>query len=158
MVIIRDTREKRGFTFLSCAADVTVKAGTLVSGDYSLLGMESMVAIERKSMDDFLQSISTGRERFFRELDRARGLQAFAILVEGDWKSIVHGNYRSQMSPAAASATVAAIMARYGFPVFFAGSHDLAERMAVLFLRQFLRRKEHEIEVFRHAVDDNAKG
>jgi len=157
MVIICDTREQRPFRFLQCAADVTVKAGTLQCGDYSLQGMENRVAIERKSLSDLLQSISRERDRFLKELDRAKGLEAFAIVVEAYWDDIVHGNYRSNMTPAAASATVAAIMARYKIPVFFAGSRDMAERFAVLFLRQYLRGKEHDADAVRQALAEHAK-
>ena len=158
MVIITDTREQRPFSFLGAAADVAVEVGALPCGDYSLKGLETKCAVERKSLSDLIQSISGERDRFFRELDRARGLEAFAIVCEGSWDDLVQGRYRSKMGAAAAAATVTAIMARYGVPVFFAGSKALAERFTVLFLRQYLRGKQHEVEAVKAAMADNAAG
>lgn len=58
-VVIIDTREQLpyNFTFESTRA-------TLKTGDYSLAGLESVVSIERKSLDDFVGCITTGRDRF----------------------------------------------------------------------------------------------
>ena len=44
--------------------------GTLTTGDYSVAGMESIVAIERKSLGDLLSCIGKERERFDKEVMR----------------------------------------------------------------------------------------
>ncbi len=152
MTIICDSREQRPLSFLNCSADITVKAGALACGDYSIEHFENRIAIERKSMSDLIGSISTGRDRFFRELDRARGLESFAIVVEGAWQDLLSGNYRSKMTPAAASATCAAIMARYHFPMLFAGTRDNAALFVASFFRQWLRGKAHELEAIQMAM------
>ena len=38
--------------------------GTLVTGDYSIQGLESVIAIERKSLDDLLGCCGRERKRF----------------------------------------------------------------------------------------------
>ncbi len=71
MKIVRDSREQSPFHFEDARFDgVEVIEGTLTTGDYSIAGLESRVAVERKSLADFIGSISTGRERFEREVDQ----------------------------------------------------------------------------------------
>ena len=157
MHIIRDNREQRGFSF-AAFPEVTVEDGTLLSGDYSLKGLESRIAIERKSLDDLIMSISRDRDRFCRELDRAKGLESFVILCEGRWSDLVHGRYKSKMNPASAVSTVAAIMARRGVPVFFAESREQAEQFVVKLLRMYLTGKEREAQAIQQALTDNGTG
>lgn len=157
MVILRDTREQAGFTFVNCGSDIEVRDATLPTADYSLLGYEAAVGVERKSLNDLVQSISNERARFIRELDRARGM-SFAIVCEGSWDDLVNGRYRSKMHPGAAAATIAAIMARRSIPIHFAGSRQAAELFTASYLRQFLRGKLHEVEAMRDALGGNMPG
>ena len=59
-----DTREQLPL-FLSPLRSVTT---TLATGDYSVRGLENIVAIERKSLPDFLSCVGRERERFDREV------------------------------------------------------------------------------------------
>lgn len=85
--IIVDTREQAPWSFEDAYATVTV--GTLRTGDYALAG-DTAFAIERKSLDDFLGTISTGYERFLREIGRMEGsgFTAKVVIVEGDFASV----------------------------------------------------------------------
>ena len=74
-----DNREQAPFAFEGLAADtkdgggplvVRTTRGTLTSGDYSLVGLEGLAAVERKSPQDLFGTIGQGRERFERELAR----------------------------------------------------------------------------------------
>jgi len=47
MKIIQDTREQKGWDFSSY--NCSVVTGSLMTGDYTLQGLENLVAIERKS-------------------------------------------------------------------------------------------------------------
>ena len=60
------------------------RVGTLVSSDYSAAGIESLFAIERKTVGD-LVGCCTGenRDRFERELHRLRGFRFKRLLVIG---------------------------------------------------------------------------
>ena len=79
-VIVRDTREQRGWTF----DGLRVEVATLQTGDYSVRGLEQVVAIERKSHQDLYNTLATvrSRARFARELERAKELRFFALVVE----------------------------------------------------------------------------
>lgn len=145
MKIIVDSREQSPFHFSGDKYEcVTVIEGTLATGDYSLAGLESRVAVERKSLADFIGSISTGRERFERELTRARGLDAFMVVVEAPFSEIVAGNYRSRMQPQAATQTTYAFMSRYRATFHFAQSRAMAEYAAFHFLRHYAKQVERE--------------
>lgn len=153
MKIVRDSREQSPFLFDNDKYEgVSVIEGTLSTGDYSLVGLESRVAVERKSLPDFLASISTGRERFERELTRARGLDAFMVVVEGPFSDLVAGNYRSRMEPKAATQTTYSFMARYRATFHFAQSRQWAEYATYHFLRHYARRIAQELKAVEFAA------
>jgi hypothetical protein len=96
--VVIDTRAQTPFAFegLRCdAADgggpltVPTVRGTLKSGDYSLKGHETRVAVERKSLADLFGTLGKGRERFERELARLSTYRFAAVVVEGDWRAIL---------------------------------------------------------------------
>lgn len=72
------------------------RINSLVAGDYALesdceprKGKEALAvrfAIERKSLEDFLGSISTAWPRFVRELERMELFPARIIIVEGNFE------------------------------------------------------------------------
>lgn len=98
MRITVDTREQTPWVFPSYL--VSSRRGTLKAGDYALDG-DDQFAIERKSLDDFVGSI-TDKERWQRlrnELQRMTdaGFVARVIVVEGDYEDILTGAYNSGM-------------------------------------------------------------
>lgn len=139
MKILIDNREQRPFSFQGKHyAGVEIKAGTLYSGDYSLAGLEDKIAVERKELSDLVQCLGRERERFERELMRAAGMECFAVVVESSWPELAHGDYSSRINPHAACQSVAAFIARYKIPFFFAGSRAGAEYATWSILRQYL--------------------
>ncbi|MGC1273210.1 MAG: ERCC4 domain-containing protein [Planctomycetaceae bacterium] len=95
-VIVADTREQAPFGFtgippLASEGDAVaplVVRRTLATGDYSIVGMESVIAIERKSVADLFGTLGKGRERFAREFERLAAMKWAAVVVEGDYVSI----------------------------------------------------------------------
>ena len=64
----------------------------LDAGDYSLVGLESIIAIERKaSCDELWMNLSSkrGRERLKREMERFKKIKHRFIIVEQDYGEIV---------------------------------------------------------------------
>lgn len=82
MKVIYDTREKRPWSF---PPGVEVRPGTLKQGDYAL-DSDSTFSIERKSAQDFRDTVSGAWDRFVRELRRMDeiGNPQKVIIVEGD--------------------------------------------------------------------------
>ncbi len=97
-VVVIDTREKAPFLFNGLKTDskdgyrpLSVRTVTrgLPSGDYSIEGLESQTAVERKSLADLYNTISQGRERFQRELERLNAMEYAAIVIEASWSQII---------------------------------------------------------------------
>ena len=96
--IIIDTREQLPFAFAGIPSDakegkgfyaIDVVRQTLQSGDYSIDGLQEIVAVERKSLADLFSTIGQGRDRFVRELERLSSFRYAAIVFEGTWDDVV---------------------------------------------------------------------
>lgn len=121
-VVIVDTREQTPLVFHRLPS----RAGSLDTGDYSIGGLESDFAIERKSVADLVACCAGERERFERELHRLRGCRFKRLLIVGQREDVEAGNYRSRIEPAAVLASLDAWQARYDLPYLFAPSPDAA--------------------------------
>jgi len=80
-----DTREQTPWSFDPCYADV--QRGTLKTGDYALTG-DYFFAIERKTLNDFVQTVTRNYERFCREIERMniQGFPCKVIIIESDFR------------------------------------------------------------------------
>ena len=114
--LVIDTREQDPLPIMRLPV---VRAG-LLTGDYSVAGMESAFTIERKSIADLVACCAaSNRERFENELHRLRGFHFRRLLVIGNRQEIEEGRYRSTIRPAAVLGTLAAFEIRYDVPVVF---------------------------------------
>lgn len=136
--ILIDTREQRPFNFSRfdnwCAGEQRV---ALETGDYSVAGMESVIALERKSLPDLLMTLSHNRSRFIRECERMMDYPHRAILIEASYeevKSPYAGEF-SQAHPNGISGSLDAIEARFHIPIIYASRHRiLSEEKAASWL------------------------
>ncbi|WP_243363054.1 ERCC4 domain-containing protein [Fundidesulfovibrio terrae] len=139
--IVVDTREQHPYAFEKYPEAEIIRHG-LKTGDYSLAGYEDRMALERKSLDDLIGCLTTGRDRFERELERARALDLFAVIVEASVEDVKRGRYRSKLNPHAALQSVIAFQVRYGTSFVWAGSRAGGEYMAYGLLEKYRREKE----------------
>lgn len=137
LTVVVDSREQQPLRFAGLAAE---QRGTLKSGDYSLLGHEDRIAVERKSLPDLVGSLSAGRERLWREMERLSSLAAAALVVESPLRAVYEWRYRSKMHPSAVIGSCNAIMLDFGIPVIWAGDCGTAARWVVSFLRLAAKR------------------
>ncbi len=107
MKIIIDTREQLPYKF-----ETPSEIGTVSVGDYSICGLENHIAIERKELNDLIGCLTTGRERFEKELQKGKALDYFALVIEASLKDLINGSYRSQMQPKAAIQSLLAFSVR----------------------------------------------
>ena len=154
MRVVVDSREQDGYRFDNAPlyANTVVERGCLQTADYSLAGLTDKVGIERKSLQDAVQSLGRERDRFARELERARGLDCFALVIEADFASLAHHDYRGQLNAHSAVQSLAAFVARWRLPVIFAGSRDGGQYAVWSILQQYLRGKAHELKAIEKAV------
>ena len=141
-MIIIDSREQLPYCFQTPAVK-----GTLTTGDYSLLGAEDLIAIERKTLPDLISCLCNGRERFERELHRGKALEDyFAVIIESSFTDIVSGDYRSKMTPKAAIQSILAFSVRYRLPVFFVENRNYGERVTESLLLKYAKELEKRTE------------
>jgi ERCC4-type nuclease len=113
---------------------------SLTSGDYSVLGLEHLFAIERKSIPDLVACCCSGeRERFERELHRLRGFRFARLLIVGERVQIEEGEYRSQARPKSVLNSLAAFEARYNVPVVFSPTPETAAEQVEAWAYWFAR-------------------
>lgn len=135
-VICYDTREQDPFPLLGFA---TMRK-TLKTGDYSIIGLEDKVAVERKSYSDCWGSMSTGRARFERCVRRLAELDRAAIVIEcGVRELAVQPSRVERVTPASVVGGLISWACQYRLPVFFADDRAHAERVTVRFLAAYYK-------------------
>ena len=145
--ILIDSREQTPWSF----PDYDIEITSLSSGDYSIKGFEDFIAIERKTLPDFIACCGRERERFKRELSRLRGYWVKAVVIEGSMEQIIANDYRSKINPASVIGAVASWTVRYNIPFIFAGNTDNAQRFAICLMRNFHRQVAELLKEVREA-------
>lgn len=130
--VVVDTREQAPWSF---PEGIATKRGGLRAGDYSLEGFELAIAVERKSLDDLVGSLTFGRERFKRELAVMRRYWSACLVIEASAIDIVDHAYRSDATPASIIGSCVSIAVDFRLPVFFAHDREIAADIALRFLR-----------------------
>ena len=130
-VIAIDTREQAPYRF--APSEIV----TLKTGDYSLVGLEDRVAVERKSKVDAFTSLGRERARFEREVCRLSELEFGAIVVEATLQDLLCPPRFSQMNPRSVVASLLAWSVKYGVPVYFAGDRIHAQATTRCLLTKF---------------------
>jgi ERCC4-type nuclease len=85
--IIKDTREKQGYTFEASRTKYHVCKGMVVrkldTGDYSLEGLEDKVCIERKaSVVELANNVGVSSRRFMAEIERMKEFPHKFLILE----------------------------------------------------------------------------
>lgn len=135
--IIIDTREQEPYSFPlgSCSA-IRRK---LESGDYSVEGMENLVAVERKSINDFVSTLIPPKRRFYAELERLAMMKSACVVVEASWPDIWARKYTSNAHPESVWGATMNIISRYNIPVYMCGTRQIACKFTIDFLVNFWR-------------------
>ncbi|MCG3204350.1 MAG: hypothetical protein KCHDKBKB_01065 [Elusimicrobia bacterium] len=136
--IIIDSREQQPYEYLGAAVMA------LRSGDYSLFGYETKVAIERKSLQDVFNSVGAQRKRFEREVQRLAAMDYAAIVVEATLEECLTPPPYSQMNPKAVVNTLLAWSVKYRLAVFFAGNRRFGRAVTYRLLEKFFNYQQEK--------------
>jgi len=112
-VLIQDTREQKAMF----APDETVVEKALKTGDYSVVGFEDIVTIERKSVPDLFGSVK--RPHFEKRIERMKKMEWAGLLIEGTEDLVMTKQQYGKVGPK----TVYGALASYeiqGIHVYFA--------------------------------------
>jgi len=144
-----DSREQRPYSFNGYPT--TVK--TLQVGDYSIVGLEEHISIERKEVGDLIGCLSFDRDRFERELYKSKSLDYFALVIEGSLKELANGEYRSKMQPQSVIQSLMAFSIRYNLPIFFAEHRQFGQRITESLLIKYIKECEKKINSLEEKND-----
>jgi DNA excision repair protein ERCC-4 len=136
--IICDTREQLPLW----EDDEVVRAG-LKTGDYSILGYENFVSIERKSLPDLFGTLGSGHLRFKKELERALKLKYFAIVIEGTLTDVLNkaysGSNYSQMKGETIAKILATLSVKYGIHIYYTNGRKESKAIIRLLFDSFIK-------------------
>ncbi|MEX2670901.1 MAG: ERCC4 domain-containing protein [Phycisphaeraceae bacterium] len=135
--IVIDTREQQPYTF-SCST----QRRKLEAGDYSVAGGEHCIAVERKSLSDFVHTVIHDADRFRAELEKLSRLTLACIVVEADLDAVLRGLRQADLRLVTPNAVLGAalhIAVRYQVPVYWCGSRQAACAFTDGFLRMAVR-------------------
>ncbi len=135
-VVLVDTREQRPWNF---EEGVGVEPRHLETGDYSVRGLEGRVAIERKSPEDFLETMVRRRDAFCAELRRMSSVDLRAVVVECSLERLASGEY-GHVHPEAISGWVASIIVDFRVPVYTPGPRHVAAPFALRLMQRYATR------------------
>lgn len=144
--VIRDSREKKnhGWTFRSTSSCLGTEIKKLDTGDYSIEGFEHLIMIERKSLDDLWGSLTYGRERFLKEMERAKQIPARYLVIEGTLKDVLAGSKFSAVSGEYILSNLFSLENKYGIRVIFTDKrHDVSQT----YMRNLLKK------LYQYCVD-----
>lgn len=137
--IIVDTREKEPYSF-PCQ---TLRTG-LKTGDYSLVGCETRVSVERKRSDELFLCVGRERKRFERELQRLAEFDYSAIIIEGDLQTLTRPSAFSKVSPRAVINSLVSWSVKFNIHVFFCGNRNLARALTYRILEKYWKHRGGE--------------
>jgi DNA excision repair protein ERCC-4 len=135
--IVIDTREQEPYSF-ACP----VVHSKLDAGDYSVVGFEHRVAVERKSLPDFVHTVIHDFTRFTAELEKLAGMDAACVVVEANLDDVLRGlqgDALRSVSPVSVLGVAIHIALRWRVPVYWCGSRQAACAFTDAFLRTFVR-------------------
>lgn len=157
-IIAIDQREQMPWGFGNLLANasgerIIVRTSTvhLKTGDYSIVGLESQIAIERKSKQDAYGTFGGGRGRFEAELERLNAMQFAAVVIEDDWRGLLYRPPReTRMKPWSVIQSILAWEQRYPNVHWHClPTRELAEQVSFDILRRFyldaVRKKDHSL-------------
>ncbi len=125
--IIADTREKNSLLISELISlNLNVQFQTLKVGDYLI----SNIAIERKTLSDFISSILD--KRIFRQLEELKQFPKHMLMIEGINNESLSSSSNSNINPNAIRGFLLSILLNYNVPVLF--TKDYKDSAKFLFL------------------------
>jgi Fanconi anemia group M protein len=129
--VIADQRETKSKVVRELdTSDISVELETLEVGDYVL---SDRVAVERKSVEDFIDTLTGGRSLFDQIGDLSSSYSRPLLVLEGERQKL----YSTGVHPNAVRGALASVVVDYGVPVLFTDDEDeTAETLAVVARRE----------------------
>lgn len=134
MVLVCDSREQRCLDFKGIEGIEKVEEAALAYGDYTAIVKEKPVPIvfERKGISDLFGTMTSGYERYKREMERAREAGVKLILiVEGTYSDVWEGTKHSQFDGPSMLKKLATLYVKYDHEYILCESRRVMARRIV---------------------------
>ena len=135
-VMVQDTREQLPL-WQTGEYEWIIEKG-LKSGDYSINGMENIITIERKSIEDLYGSFGGGRKRFERLKARMMKMAWAGLMIEGTEDEVYTPQFYSTMGVNQIYHAISSWEVD-GIYVHYAGSKDRARDWIMSRLTRFYK-------------------
>jgi ERCC4-type nuclease len=154
VVAVIDSRERAPLNL----APLQSVTGTLTTGDYSVRGLEHLVAVERKSLGDLLSCVGRERDRFDREVQRLLAYETRCLVVESTWYEVECGDWRrrSALQPSQVVGSLIGWIAA-SLPVVMAGDWQQAGHFVSRILYTAARRRWREARALAVGILDDGE-
>lgn len=144
ITVICDTRER---TPPAIDLLLPVVRGKMQTGDYTVAGLEHLVCVERKSLQDLVMCVGRERPRFDRCIERMRGFQLAVLVIEASESTVELKQYRGEVDPNAVLGSVHSWRAK-GINIDWAGNSQTAAIHISRTLFAFARERYRELGAF----------
>ncbi len=136
--VVIDSAEHMGYTFKRFTNwfSGTVRK-RLPAGDYTLLGMENEIAIERKTLPDLVNSIIQERANFILRCERLASFKKKCFVIEGTLSQLKTPYMESHAHPNAVLGSIMAAQERWDITVHFLDDFLLAEEFVASMLSKY---------------------
>ncbi|MCX2820013.1 DEAD/DEAH box helicase [Haladaptatus sp. F3-133] len=148
VTVVADQRETKSNVVRELdTSDIDVELETLDVGDYVL---SDRVAVERKSVQDFVDTLTGGRSLFEQTGDLSSSYSRPLLVLEGEREAL----YSTGVHKNAVRGALASVVVDYGVPVLFTADEDeTAETLGVVARRE---QEESDREVRVHGEKSSA--
>ena len=140
-IVVIDTRETDPLFYRGGVPrkGIPMVRKTMETGDYSLLGFECCISIERKKPNDLYNCLGKERDRFKRELTRLACYQRKWLLVEASETEALSVQEYSAMHPNAVRQSLVSIDIKMGISIHYAQNKTWSEIWVLDRLVQFYK-------------------
>jgi len=173
-IVAVDSREQLPYSW--GREGVQCRTVTLEAGDYSIIGMERVVCVERKSFADFYSclteprqrngTVKHGRERFENDLHRMSQCRYPLVVIEATMSDLLRRftyvasggvEKQSQLDPLVAQNSWLSWQARYRIPMPLCGERSAASRMTLQHLDLVWRLEREDAKQVAREANDEAR-
>lgn len=133
--VVIDSREQQPYKFENAITK------SLKTGDYSILGFEDRITVERKTKEDAYTSLGAERARFEKELVRLSQYDYSAIVIESNLADFLSAPAFTKMNPKAAMNSLVSWSVKYKVSVFFASDRTHAKALVYRILEKYWKHR-----------------
>ena len=128
-IVVVDTRETDPLLFRGNKPrkGIPLVRKTLSYGDYSILGFEECISVERKKVGDLFTCLGSQRERFKRELEKLSGFERKWLLIEDLEGEVLQPQEHGSMHPNAVRQSLVSIEIKLGIPIHYTPNKTWSE-------------------------------